>query len=65
MTVVVMSVVVEVVPVVEAVSVVEFVPPPDAMPGHCIWPADAETASVNVRIAIAHLLSKVFTLGAS
>jgi hypothetical protein len=35
MTVVVMSVVVEVVPVVEAVSV-EFDPPPDATPGNCI-----------------------------
>jgi len=36
MTVVVMSVVVEVVPVVDAVSGVEFDPPPDAMPGNCI-----------------------------
>lgn len=65
MTVVVMSVVVEVVSGVEVVSVVEVVPPPDATPGHCIWPADAETASVNARITTAHLLSKVFTLGAS
>ncbi len=39
--------------------------PPDTTPGHCIWPADAETARVNVRIATAHLLRKVFTLGAS
>lgn len=65
MTVVVMSVVAEIVPVVEFVLVVEFVPPPDTTPGNCIWPADAETASANVRIATLHLLSKVFILGAS
>ena len=61
----VMSVAVEVVPVVEVVSVVEFRPPPDTTPGNCIWPADAETASANVRITTLHFLSKVFILGAS
>ena len=44
---------------------VEVVPPPDTTPGHCIWPADAEIARIRVRIATAHVLRKVFTLGAS
>jgi len=43
---------------------VEVVPPPDTTPGHCIWPADAEIARISVRIAAAHVLRKVFTLGA-
>ena len=44
---------------------VECGPPPDTTPGHCIWPADAEIATISVRIATAHVLRKVFTLGAS
>jgi hypothetical protein len=49
------------------VSVLVLVPDvPDAMPGDWIWPAKAETASINVRITTAHWLRKVFTfLGAS
>src|SRR5215213_9691264 len=39
--------------------------PPDTTPGHCIWPADAETARISIRIATAHWLRKVFTLGSS
>ena len=39
--------------------------PPDTTPGHWIWPADAETPKVKVRIATAHLLRKVFTFGPS
>jgi hypothetical protein len=46
------------------IAVLEVVPP-DVTPGNCIWPADAETASANVRIATLHLLSRVFILGAS
>jgi len=56
---VVMSDVVELVPTL----VGEVGSPPDTTPGHCIWPADAEIARVNVRIATAHLLNKVFTFG--
>jgi len=41
------------------VSVLVLVP--DAMPGDWIWPAKAETASINVRITTAHCLRKVFT----
>ena len=58
---VVMSDVVELVPTL----VGEVGSPPDTTPGHCIWPADAEIARVNVRIATAHLLNKVFTLASS
>lgn len=47
-----------------SLSDVEVVPP-DTTPGHCIWPADAEIARTRVRIATAHVLRKVFTLGAS
>ena len=39
--------------------------PPETTPGHCIWPAVAEIARTSVRIAAAHVLRKVFTLGAS
>ena len=42
------------------VSVV-VVPLSATAPGVLVWPAKAETASVNVRIAIAHCLRKVFT----
>jgi hypothetical protein len=58
---VVMSDVIELVPTL----VGEVGSPPDTTPGNCIWPADAEIARVSVRIAIAHFLNKVFTLGAS
>jgi hypothetical protein len=63
-----MEVVTSDVGIVEVVSLldVEVVPPPpDTTPGHWIWPADAEIARISVRIVTAHVLRKVFTLGAS